>query len=187
MIILYPTETLYALGVNAFSSEDLTQLFLLKGRDMDKAVSVLVRDVTDIEHWAYLDDKAKILANKFLPGPITLVLRVRDFVPRSLLSPEGTLGFRVSSDMIAQAIISDFITKHNSPLTCTSANLSNKPTLSTPTKILTQLGEKASLITKIYDDGPRQSLSSTVISVINNEIKILRSGAISNEEILSNF
>ena len=131
MIILYPTETIYALGANAFDEESLSGLFLLKGREATKAVSVLVRDLADIDSYAFLEPKAQILAEKWLPGPLTLVLRARDEVPRPLLGLNGTLGFRVSSDQIAQKLIADFMGKYQAPLTCTSANLSGQPTMPT--------------------------------------------------------
>ncbi|MEZ4104639.1 MAG: L-threonylcarbamoyladenylate synthase [Candidatus Paceibacterota bacterium] len=182
MTILYPTETLYALGVNAFDPEALATLYKIKGREEGKAVSVLVQ-------WKILSggrcrQKRSFWRLRFC-RPLTLVLRARDEVPRPLLAKDGTLGFRVSLDKTAQAIIKDFIDKNQAPLTCTSANLSGLPTLATPKKILEQLGNKANLIDKIYDDGPRAEVGSTVIRVIDDELNILRDGAVSKEEIYS--
>jgi len=114
-----------------------------------------------------------------------LVLKVWDEVPRQLLAFDGTLGFRISPDKIAQKVIEDFMLKHMAPLTCTSANLSGLPTLPTVPEILKQFGEKAEQINKIYDDGSRSGTSSTVVKVIDNTIEILREGAISKEELLS--
>lgn len=178
MIILYPTETIYALGVNAFDKESLAKLFSLKGREETKAVSVLVRDLADIERYAFFEPKAQILAKKWLPGPFTLVLRARDEVPRSLIALDGTLGFRISSDQIAQKLISDFMEEYQAPLTCTSANLSGQPTMATVPEILAQFSDQSQLIDKIYDDGARSGQSSTVVQVIDNEVKVLRQGVI---------
>ena len=186
MIILYPTETVYGLGVNAFD-EMLASLCELKGREVGKKVSVLVRDIRDIERWAEVPPKAKLLAERFLPGALTLVLRMRDEVPRSLVASDGTMGFRISSDKVAQKVIADFMEKYDAPLTCTSANLSGEPTLSTVSEILKQFGDKAQLIDKIYDDGPRTGKGSTVVSVIDETVTIFREGAISKEDIFSSL
>ncbi len=185
MIILYPTETIYALGVNAFAPEALAELFELKGREVGKTVSILVRDMHDVERYAICPPKAQFLADRFLPGPLTLVLKARDEVPRQLLAPDQTIGFRISSDKVAQKLIAEFMFEHNSPLTCTSANLSGVPTQATVPEILNQFGSQAKLITKIYDDGPRSSLSSTIIKIEDDKVEVLRSGVISEQEIYS--
>ena len=76
-IILFPTESVYGLGVNPFDGEALEQLYTLKGRAGDKLFSWLVRSVADIERYAFLNDTARRLADGFLPGPLTLVLKLR--------------------------------------------------------------------------------------------------------------
>ncbi len=181
-MILYPTETIYALGVNAFSEEEINLLYQVKGRADGKAVSILVRDISDIERYSYLGEKARRLAEAFLPGPLTLVLAVRDSVP-SFLAKERTLGFRLSSDVVAQKVIEDFMAEYDAPLTCTSANKSTLPTLPTVDEILSQLGTEAKYVTEIYNDGPREGVASTVVRVINEEVTILREGAVSEAEI----
>lgn len=182
-MILYPTETIYGLGVNAFIEEEFKRLYELKGREIGKAVSVLVRDISDIEQYAYLGEVGRKLAEAFLPGPLTLVLRVRDEVPHHLV-PEGTLGFRISSDPLAQKLISEFMEEYSAPLTCTSANLSGLPTLPTVPEILEQLGEKASMITKVIDGGERKGVASTVVGCIGDKVEIFREGAISSKSIM---
>lgn len=183
-MILYPTETIYALGVNAFFEKELELLYQVKGREAGKSVSVLVRDVYDIAHYAELSPKAELLARHFLPGPLTLVLKAKETVPNFLLSSAGTLGFRISSDQEAATLIKAYIKEHNSPLTCTSANLSGQPTLSTPQAIIEQLANQAVHIDKIIDDGPRVATASTVVEVVGDEVTIHRAGAIAEGEIL---
>ncbi len=178
MIILYPTETIYGLGVNAFDENALRELYRLKGREANKAVSVLVRDLADMERWGEVPPKAKLLAAKFLPGPLTLVLKARDEVPRQFLAPDGTLGFRISSDEVAQKVIADFMQKYDAPLTSTSANPSGEVTAAAVPEILDQFGDKAKTITKIYDDGPRRETGSTIVRIIDEKIEILRTGRI---------
>lgn len=182
-MILYPTETLYALGVNALDSDELAKLFALKEREATKSVSWLVRDIEDIRQYAKLPEKAERLAHQFLPGQLTLVLQVQDSVPQEVTASDRTVGFRISSDPVAQKVVTDFMEIHNAPLTCTSANVSGAPTLSTPEEILQQFGKNASLISEISNDGPRKGLASTVVRVIDEEVTVLREGEISEEDI----
>jgi L-threonylcarbamoyladenylate synthase len=120
-MILYPTETLYALGVNALDPAELALLYEIKGRDASKVASWLVRDIADIERWGVVSEKAEKIINRFLPGPLTLVLQTQSEVPRECVASDGTIGFRISSDPIAQSIIMAYMEEHEAPLTCTSA------------------------------------------------------------------
>jgi len=184
MIILYPTETLYALGVNALDAEELRTLFLLKGRDESQTASWQVRNMDDVRKYAEVSATAEKIAEKFLPGALTLVLPAKDTVPAKRAAPDRTIGIRISSDPIAQKLIEDFMNEHDAPLTCTSANVHGAPVFSTPGEILQQFGEKAQCIGKIIDDGSRKSLASTVVRVIGDTITVIREGSISEEEIL---
>ena len=182
-VILYPTETLYALGVNALDSEEIKKLYELKERTEGKAASWLVRCVEDIEKYAELPGKAVKIAEKFLPGQLTLVLKVKKEISDEVVAKDRTIGFRVSADPKAQELIAKFMEENNAPLTCTSANISGSPTLGTPSEILQQFGPKAGMIDEIIDDGPRKGLASTVIRVIGEDVKILREGEISEWDI----
>ena len=182
-MILYPTETLYALGVNGFADNEIQQLVNLKGRGSDKYTSVLVRDIADIEQWAVLSDTARLVAEQFLPGSITLVLPVHDGLNGAILPLDRTLGFRISPDHTAQQVIADFMAEHNAPLTCTSANVSGLPPQSTVPEILEQFGERASEIGTVVDDGPRSGAPSTVVRVVREEIIVHREGAIAEADI----
>jgi L-threonylcarbamoyladenylate synthase len=184
-MILYPTETIYALGVNALDKTAVRNLFSVKGRVENKSMSWLVRNIADIEHYSQLSPLAKQIAERFLPGPLTLILPARDLVPTQLRGPDDTISFRISTDKIAQKLIQEFMSEHKAPLTCTSANLSGEPTLPTVPEILAQLGSKASLIDKIIDNGPRSGTASTVIKVVDDTVEIIREGATSVDEILS--
>lgn len=183
-MILYPTETIYALGVNALDDEALSQLFWLKGRDERKTVSWLVRDMADMAQYAIVDETAAKIAKQFLPGPLTLVLTAKDTVPSSRSASDSTIGFRISSDPLAIKVIVDFMKEHNAPLTCTSANISGLQTQSLPEDILKQFGQKADVINRVYDDGVRLGQASTVVRIVNNQVTLLREGSISFDDIL---
>lgn len=183
-MILYPTETIYALGVNGFDASELQKLYELKGRDEGKPVSLLVRSIADIEKYAELSPRALRIAKRFLPGPLTLVLPALD---RSLspVAPDGTLSFRISSDPLAAKLIDELATNEPFALTATSANVSGEETMSTVPEILAQFGEQASHIDRIIDGGPRRGTASTVVRVIGDDVTIHREGAISEADILA--
>ncbi len=185
MIILYPTETLYALGVNALDKEAVDSLQKLKGRGDDKPPSWLVRNIEDISQYGVVTEAAAKIVERFLPGSLTLILDARDSVPKESLASDGTIGFRISPDPMAEKIISAFMDEYGVPLTCTSANVSGAPTLPTPGEILQQFGEKANLIDEIHDDGARKGLASTVVKVTGSEVQIFREGEISEADIRS--
>jgi L-threonylcarbamoyladenylate synthase len=177
-IILYPTESVYGLGVNPFDTEALERLYQLKGRVGDKPVSWLVRSVADIERYALVNDTARKLAEHFLPGPLTLVLTLRPSYLQYGAS-DGTIGFRMTTDPVAIKLIEDWFNKHDAPLTATSANVSGLKTHSTAPAIMAQFGDKSSLITTVVDDGSRFGLPSTVVRVNNDgTVTILRESAI---------
>lgn len=171
-VILYPTETVYGLGVDARSNEALERLCALKGRDAEKAVSWLVRDIEDLEHYAVLNETAINIAKSFLPGPLTLVLPLK--------GAERTVGFRVSNDPHAQKLAEEV----GVPITCTSANVSGVETRATPKEILAQFGDNASMITRVIDDGPRTGTPSTVVRVVGGTPEILREGSIHVSDIM---
>lgn len=180
-MILYPTETIYALGVNALLEAEIAKLFQLKGRAEGKSVSWLVRDIEDIAHYGVLSETAVKIAQQFLPGPLTLVLPAQESVLESLRGLDNTVSFRISPDPIAQQVIADFMAQHNAPLTCTSANVSGQPTMETPERIIKQFTDAGQDISSIYrtiDDGPRRGQPSTVVKVIDDQIVIVRESAI---------
>lgn len=182
-MILYPTETLYALGVHALDEVALQTLYQLKGRDSEKVASWLVRIPEDILLYASVPPKAEKIIARFLPGSLTLVLETLQSVPREVVAPDGTIGFRITTDETAQKLIEEFMAEQSAPLTCTSANVSGAPTFSTPGEILQQFGPKANQITTVLDDGPRKGLASTVVKVIGEEVTVLREGEISEAAI----
>jgi L-threonylcarbamoyladenylate synthase len=178
-IILYPTETIYGLGVNAFDEEAWAKLCVLKGRSESQTASWLVRSIADIERLAEVTEEARQLMEKYLPGPLTVVLKARDNVPLQCRAADGTVSFRISSDPIAQRIITKYMEGSGGvPLTCTSANVHGQPTMSTPEEILEQFGERQHLITEVIDDGVRNGLASTVVRCAEGVIEVLRSGTI---------
>jgi L-threonylcarbamoyladenylate synthase len=169
-VILYPTDTLYGLGVDSLNKSALKKLRLIKGRSSDKAFSHIVADLEMAKRYGEINEVAEKLANTFLPGPLTLILKNR----------EETFGIRIPNNMFCISLSK----KLDGPCTATSANVSGLSSEVSIDKILEQLGEKSKLIDLIIDAGELSvQKPSTVVDVSRGEIDILREGAISKEEI----
>jgi len=182
-IILYPTETVYALGVNPLDKKAWLELCALKQRSDSQPASWLVRDIDDIRRYAEVGDVATRLIERCLPGPITLVLPEKDTVPDWARDKNGMKSFRISSDPKAQAVIAEYMKTHDTPLTCTSANVHRQSTHPTVAEILQQFGPSADAITQVIDGGRRREMASTVVSVENDHLQILRVGPVSIEQL----
>jgi len=174
---LYPTETIYALGVNAFEAEALALLAEIKGRPVEQAVSCLVRSAVDIERYAVVSPVAKKLIKAFLPGPLTIILQTTDDRLQHV-SVDGTASFRISPDRFAQQVVKEFMDRYDAPLTCTSANVHGQQPARRPELILKQLGDMSQYISKVIDGGSRSGLASTVVRCVGEEVDIIRPGAI---------
>jgi L-threonylcarbamoyladenylate synthase len=124
-VILYPTETLYGLGANALDEVAVSKIFKIKKRDINKPLSVLVRDMQMAKKIACIDSKAELILNKIWPGPVTIVLRKKDLLPYVVTAGGETVAVRISSNLFVQSLMSrlDF------PIISTSANFSGEDNL----------------------------------------------------------
>jgi len=180
-IILYPTDTLYGLGVDATDPEAVLRLKELKGRDEGKPISVVVFDRVMLEEYAEVTPLAEKLAEAFLPGKLTLVLHAKPVLAESgIVGPDGSVGFRIPNHTVPLRLVREL----GKPITATSANVSGMSPEKTPEKILTQFGEKASWVTNVIDEGVLpESLPSTVVDARGETPDILREGDISEVAI----
>lgn len=180
-VVLYPTDTLYGLGADAFSDESVAKVYTIKARDEKKPIHCVVADLEAAGEFAEVNDVARKLAEKFLPGPLTLILKKRTKVDSGIAKGIETIGIRIPKNDFCLALA-----KKSGPYTTTSANVAGAEDRRDVPAILAQLGEKASLIDLVIDAGelPEQK-PSTVVDVSSGEIKILREGAISSSSIFS--
>ncbi|MDR3571885.1 MAG: L-threonylcarbamoyladenylate synthase [Candidatus Pacebacteria bacterium] len=178
-VILYPTDTLYGLGADAFSDEAVAKLYAIKGRDENKPIHCVVLDIEMAQTYTQLNDHARKLADRFLPGPLTLVLKKQSNIESGIARRIETIGIRIPKNSFCLELAKEF-----GPYTTTSANIAGAENQRSVDSIIAQLGERASMIDLVIDAGelpPRQP--STVVDVSSGEIKILRAGAILPEEI----
>lgn len=183
-IVLYPTDTVYGLGVDATNPEMVQKLKELKGRGDEKHISIAVSDVAMLHQYAEVTPLSERLAKHFLPGKLTLVLNVQNpgFAHFKQLSNDGTVGVRIPNHPQALELIQEL----GKPITATSANVFGMPTERTVEKILTQFGGKAKMITKVIDAGELPLFEpSTVVDARGKVPVIIRHGAILQEKIMA--
>lgn len=164
-LVAFPTDTVYGLAAGHGHIEDL---FVAKGRPKDKRIPVLLADAANLEASAIVTPIARALAERFWPGPLTIVL----VAPR-----RGTLAFRVPANDVARRLIA----ASGGGLPVTSANLSGQPDATTAEEVVAQLRGRIALV---LDGGPTPGgMPSTVVDCTAGGIRILREGAISESEI----
>lgn len=181
-IILYPTDTLYGLGVDALNVEALKKLKTLKGRSDSKPISIVVADMAMAEEYAEVTPLARKLAETFLPGKLTLVLSAKENLPTELTAGTGTIGIRIPNHLLCLNLAREL----GRPFTATSANVSDQESKNSATGILAQFGMHAGLIDRVIDVGTLpDSLPSTTVDARGEVPIVLREGAVSKEEIFS--
>lgn len=177
-LILYPTDTLYGLGVDATNQEALEKLYALKERDREKPVHSIYPDLESVERVAEVTPIAQKLANAFLPGALTLILTQRESA-QIYGGKDGSIGVRIPNNPFCLSLAHAF----GKPYTATSANISGEVTHTTIDAILSQFGDTISLIDMVIDAGELPvSLPSTVVDA-RDGLKILREGSVPLEEI----
>jgi L-threonylcarbamoyladenylate synthase len=177
-LVAFPTDTVYGVGVSAFDPAGIEQLFTVKGRDTSKAIAVLLGDAADLPRvTAGMNPLAGRLAERFWPGPLTLVVSRHPGLPAAL-SPQPTIGVRMPDHPVALELL-----RRAGPLATTSANLSGQASPVTAQEVMDQLGGRIALVL----DGGRTpgGLASTVVDCTGSAPVILRQGPLSLEELLA--
>lgn len=163
-IVIYPTETVYGIGASIFSPEALERIFEIKKRDRDKPISIAVSDFGMMDELVYMGETEKRFMKKFLPGPVTFILRKKKKVPDILTSGSGSVGIRFPDHSTTIRLIE----LAGVPITSTSANVSGE----TPPRKADEIRINADYI---IDGGECTGEPSTVVDLENN--RIVRKGA----------
>jgi len=177
-VIAYPTDTVYGVGASGFNERAIEQLYVVKQRPREKAIPYLLASVESLPLVARdIPDAARLLAAKFWPGGLTLIVPATPRVPRILTAGGDTIAVRVPNHATTRALI-DAV---GAPLATTSANLSGAPDPSSVQEALAQLTGR---IPFILDAGPtRGNVPSTVVDVTTDPPTVRRVGVIGVEEI----
>lgn len=175
-VVAIPTETVYGLAGNALRGECVRKIYEAKGRPSDNP---LIVHISDISQWAPLvkiiPESAMALAEKFWPGPLTIILPKSDIIPDEICGGLDTVAVRMPSDEIARAIIE----KCGFPLAAPSANTSGKPSPTCAEHVKQDLDGK---IEAIVDSGECSvGIESTVITLATDVPRLLRPGGVTPE------
>lgn len=177
-IVAYPTDTVYGLGASLDIPQAVERIYQIKERPCNMALPLLLANISQISEVANrVPDIAWLLARKFLPGALTLVLYKSDSVPDIVTAGGNTVAVRIPAHPVPIALIKGL----KAPIVGTSANLSGKPSALTADEVRAQLGDRIDLII----DGGRCSggIESTVLDVTKSPPVVLRKGAISIGEL----
>ena len=176
-VVVAPTETRYGLLASTDQMQAVKIISEVKGRDVAKPVAVFVNSLKQMQNLAIVTPQARALANSFLPGPLTLVLKARVPWPEPLVC-SGRIGMRYSSSPVVEALLQ----ATGVPLTATSANLAGEPEAEDVSEIMAMFGYQVQL----YLDGGRLTGPVTTVVDASGEIcQILRDGAIARSAIES--
>lgn len=162
-IVIYPTETVYGIGANIFSEDALRRVFVIKKRITDKPISVAVSSFKMMNDLVYIDERERGFIGRFLPGPVTVLLKKKKAVP-DILTSGDLVGIRYPDHKIAVELIE----LAGVPITSTSANISGE---APPTRV-EEIKVNADYI---LDGGDCNGEPSTVVDLVNQ--KVLREGA----------
>ena len=177
-LVAFPTETVYGLGANALNARAVKKIYAAKGRPSDNPMIVHIADKADLYKLSSaVPEKALKLAERFWPGPLTIVLKKKPIVPDVVTAGLGSVAIRMPSNKIANALIKAV----RVPIAAPSANLSGRPSPTSAAHVIEDLKSKIPLIIdgSITDIG----LESTVIDLSTKIPTLLRPGKISLEQL----
>lgn len=175
-LVAFPTDTVYGLAALPSRVEFIESLYTVKGRESSRAIAILISSAEQLSEVSISpNETARRLANRFWPGPLTLIVLRHPNLP-DVLSPNPTIGVRVPDHDLALQLL-----RLTGPLGVTSANISGQENTTTAQEVLQQLDGRIHLL---IDGGKSPgSVPSTVVDCTTVEPIILRSGPIDLDEI----
>lgn len=178
MPIVFPTETVYGIGAGIFDINAVEKVYKIKGRDFKNPLSAHISSIKDAEMLCTeIKDEFYLLAEKFLPGPLSIVMNKKSEVPDLVTGGGNTLSIRFPDNEVFLQLSRKF----GQPIAATSANLSGKPSPVTANHVFDDLAGKVPII---LDYGLcRYQVESTVISLCGENPVLIRPGAVSQSEI----
>jgi len=174
-IVVFPTDTVYGLGCNPYNHDAVLSLYEIKKRKKTKPFPVIGYSKKELEKIAEFNPLEEKIAEKFWPGPITLILKVKDKEIQKSLELDGKIAVRVPNNLCVLALL-----KECKSLVGTSANISGTAPFNDPK----ECGKNLSGYDLLIDGGMISGQGeSTIVEIENNDVKILRKGNVSEEMI----
>lgn len=176
-VVAIPTDALYALVADPFNLRAVAGVFQAKGREIHRALPLLVGDVLAAEELAAeLSNRFYILARRFWPGPLTMIVPASARVPLKVTGNTGRLAVRQTRAKVANELIAAL----NQPLISTSANISGSPTCRSAIQVFGMMDGRVDLV---LDGGACSGEGATTVDITEPYWKIIKQGAVSEKEI----
>jgi L-threonylcarbamoyladenylate synthase len=176
-LVVFPTDTLYGVGTNAFDENAILRLFAVKRRPLDKGIPILLSDLAELEKvTSSIPAVARELMERFWPGPLTLIVPKHVSLPKAVSDTDG-VAVRIPDCELSRAVIR----AAGGAVATSSANRSGYAPAQTAEHALMELAE---YVTVVLDGGPSgQAVASTIIDCIGETPRILRPGPIKAVEL----
>ena len=177
-VVAFPTETVMGLGVLYNDLEAYNKLNKVKERPEDKPYTMMVKDIEQIEKYAVIDERTQRVISKFMPGSLTILIRVRDkSVPSYVTHGTDVIGMRIPSNIEARELLEMV----NEPLLVPSANKSGRSPALTSNEVKEIFGQE---IDFVMSGKAQNGQPSTIVDLTGETPKVVRVGPISEEEII---
>jgi L-threonylcarbamoyladenylate synthase len=176
-VVAIPTDALYTLVADPFNLRAVTQVFQAKGREPHRSLPILVRDMMMGEELAgEINNRFFILARRFWPGPLTLIVPASCKIPLKVTGNTGRLALRQSKSKVAAQLLEML----NEPLISTSANISSHPTCRSGIEVFGMMDGRVDLV---LDGGVCSGQGATTVDITEPVWKVIKTGAIDEKEI----
>ncbi len=174
-VVAFPTDTVFGVGVIYSNYDAVRKMKVAKSRDENKPFPLMVANVEQMHEVAYLTERDEKIARELTPGALTMVLNKKDVVKDEFTNGFSTIAIRIPDDEFVLKLLNEV-----GPMFVTSANLSGEPACNTALEVKASLDNRIGLIV----DGEAYShVASTIIDCTKDEVKILRQGSITKEDI----
>jgi L-threonylcarbamoyladenylate synthase len=176
-VVAIPTDALYTLVADPFNLRAVAGVFAAKGREAHRSLPLLVSDMMMAEEFATeLNNRFYILARRFWPGPLTMIVPSSARVPLKVTGNTGRLALRQSPSTVAAKLLALV----NHPLISTSANISGKPTCHSGIEVFGMMDGRVDLV---LDGGTCNGAGATTVDITDPSWKLIKEGAVSEKEI----
>ncbi len=169
-VVAYPTDTVFAFGCDFRNRQAVERLYKIRELDRHRPLAFLFPDLADIARYAQVSNTAYRIMRRIFPGPYMVELEATREIPKTVMEKRRRIGIRVPDE----PVIREIITALGRPIMSTSAKTPDGELLLTPADIERTYGEK---IDCIIDSGPVPGVPSTVLSLVGDEVQVIRVGA----------
>ncbi len=176
-VVAIPTDALYALVADPFSLRAVREVYRAKGREINRALPMLVSDAMMVEELAReITPRFRLLARKFWPGPLTMILQAAAGIPLRATGNTGRLGVRHAESRVVDGLLE----RLGQPVIATSANISGHPTCSSGIEVFGMMDGRVDLV---LDGGFCGGVGATTIDISGSGWKVLKEGAVLTREL----